>query len=103
MNENSFGGLLQYFQLKAFTILSGSAGFPGGYRTSPVFFARAERRFWYQELPTARNSKRFIWPQITQITQIKEHFCNVAFWRSEHKEKLLILISCWYFVQICSI
>jgi len=41
MNENSFGGLQNRIQLKAFTILSGSAGFPGGYSTSPVFFG-----FW---------------------------------------------------------
>jgi len=38
MNENSFGGLQNQIQLKAFTILSGSAGFPGGYSTSPDFF-----------------------------------------------------------------
>jgi hypothetical protein len=43
MNENSFDGLHKYIQLKAFTILSGSAGFPGGYNTSPVFFARTEK------------------------------------------------------------
>jgi hypothetical protein len=30
MNENGFGGLQKHIQLKAFTILSGSAGFPGG-------------------------------------------------------------------------
>jgi len=38
MNEISFGGLQNQIQLKAFTILSGSAGFPGGYSTSPDFF-----------------------------------------------------------------
>jgi hypothetical protein len=58
MNENSFGGLLQYFQLKAFTILSGSAGFPGGYRTSPVFFCAKGNVIQCHELPTTCNSMK---------------------------------------------
>jgi hypothetical protein len=38
MNENKTGDLHSKYQLSEFTILSGSAGFPGGYTTSPDFF-----------------------------------------------------------------
>jgi len=52
MNENNLGELQKYHPIKAFTILSGSAGFPGGYylpaRIFFVFsrFLPAERIKW---------------------------------------------------------
>jgi hypothetical protein len=65
MNENSFGGLQQYCQIKAFTILSGSAGFPGGYKTSPVFFAQSGKQF------SATNHPQHVIPKDLYIRRLR--------------------------------